>query len=347
MSMIDSEVFSGRRGVKYVGQYKPVTPYSFAGNLVICPAERSAFPYGPQGGEIYLNISYLVGPDEMTNEVLETTYREWLIFDSFILNDHYPILFYDDNRAGKLETVPFRSGGKQDSEQLDYKQINYANMGDFLSLTSPAKECLPVISYSELYDRYQQVPRSIKDMIEWYVSTPNRPFTRYRAFSNIAYSQIIHMVILLETLIDKSPTCPSALAPCGICGYKPQPHPRMRRKKWLQTYLCSKITDDKIVEEYISIIEAGQVLRNKNVHVPTFDRSSLREIPSGQTHTYGIDRAVQEYKDDIYALESLSVSIRTVARYILLNNAFGVAHFPKLNPLKVTCVSSNVGSGEQ
>jgi hypothetical protein len=93
-----------------------------------------------------------------------------------------------------------------------------------------------------------------------------------------------------------------------------------------------------VVAEYALIIEAAFALRNKIAHVPVFDRSTMPEVPVGQTHEYGTERAVEEYRNDNAALQSLLVSARTIAHHLLLKKAFAIHSFRKLSSLKVTTV---------
>ncbi len=333
--MMNDERYADRLCARYLGQHKPIAPYPLTNGLLILPAGSGMFPYGP-GGEIRLNISFLVGSKEMSNSDLIIKYREWLVFDSFVLNDHFPIFYFDESKTGILEIVP--TGELHEEATPDYKQIDYGNIADVVLMTAPEKKELPKISYSDLFAIYCGLPSEIREMLEWFVSEPYLPFTRDKAFSNTNYWQLVHKTILLERLIGMPPKCSGSFGPCTVCGLSLPPHNSVPRRKWLRQYLATRIDNDGIAEEYASVIEAGVDVRNKIAHVPMFDRSSMPELVPGEPQTYGVDRAIGEYEHDSVALNSLLNSLRDIARFLLLDKAFRIKYFPSLRPLKVVRV---------
>ncbi len=74
-------------------------------------------------------------------------------------------------------------------------------------------------------------------------------------------------------------------------------------------------------------------------HTPQFDRSVFPELSPGEQVKYGIDKAIERYKDDSVALASLLISVKTIARYLLLDKAFAIRYFPRLKPLNVTLIN--------
>lgn len=335
-SAMDSQAFESRRGVRYLGQYKPIAAYPLADGLVILPAGWDMFPYGP-GGQMHLNISYLVGPNELSDSALAKIYRKWLIFDAFVLHDHFPIYHFDDNKVGNIEVVP--AGLPTMATSPDYKQIDYGAIGHLVLMAKPTEAGLPVLSYSELFGIYQGLPSELKEMIEWSVSLPFRSFTRPDAFFNTNYWQLFHATILLERLIGIPPACPESFGTCTICGFTPSPHYTVRRRDWLRQVLTGCIDSAEVVEEYARVIGMGFLVRNKIAHVPLFDRSAIPDFPLGEMQTYGIERAVTEYDHDNVALQSLLILLGDIARYLLLDRAFGTKYFPRLRPLNAVRVS--------
>lgn len=336
---MDNQAFEGCRGVRYLGQYKPIAAYPLADGFVILPAGWGLIPYGP-GAQIRMNISYLVGPNELSDSALAQAYRKWLIFDAFVLNDHSPIFHFDDSKVGKVEVVP--AGLPTTAPSPDYKQIDYGAIGHIVLEMKPTEEGLPVLSYSELFGIYQGLPSELKEMIEWSVSLPFRSFTRPDAFFNTNYWQLIHATILLERLIGIPPGCPESLGTCATCGFSPSPHHAVRRRDWLRQVLASCIDNAEVAEEYARVIDVGVLVRNKIAHVPLFDRSAVPDFPFGEMQTYGIERAVTEYEHDNVALQSLLVQLGEIARYLLLDRAFGTKYFPKIRPLNAV----RIGGGE-
>lgn len=112
------------------------------------------------------------------------------------------------------------------------------------------------------------------------------------------------------------------------------------RERWLQKALANRIADAEVAQEYARVINVGIKVRNKIAHVPLFDRSAHLEWPAGQTQVYDVDRAVKEYGHDSAALLSLLTSLHGVARYLLLDRAFGTKHFVRPRPLKTMRITS-------
>ncbi len=303
-----------------------------------------------RAGQVGLNICYFTGPDGLSDTELTTRYREWLAFDAFVLHDHYPIQFYDENETGRVESVP--AGVPRSSNLLaDYKQIDYDRIAPvMLRAEGLANEGVSSLSYADLFAAYERLHFELKDMIEWYVSVPHSYFTRPNAFFSVNYWQLVHTMILLERLIGLPPDCPHHFEKCPACGSSPQSHYRLPRREWRKQFLATQIKDFEVEEEYAQLIDAGVSVRNKIAHVPYFDRSTYPELFPGERQAYEINRAVTEHDCDRVALHSLLISLREVARYLLLDRAFGTKYFGRLRSLNVICIgsskTSDVGSGK-
>jgi len=176
-------------------------------------------------------------------------------------------------------------------------------------------------------------------MIEWSVSQPYRSHSRAGAFFNPNYWQLFHTMVLLEKLLGRTPTCSQDFGKCHVCGRKPPAHEPMTRREWFQQFLAKHINHEELVQEYARAIETGVLVRNGFAHNILFDSSTFPETPSGEPQEYGIDRAIAEYLGDSNALKALLLSLSRIARYILLNRAFGVDYFPRLPQLKSLRVS--------
>lgn len=336
-----NQSFDGRRCIRYLGQYKPTIPYPLENGFVIVPAGSGMFPYGPIG-EINLNVCFFVGPDGVSDTDLSNAFRHWLVFDSFLLDDHYPIYFFDDNKIGFVEDVPTNIPSTAQGD--GYKQVDYGNIAKQVFWPPQGREGLPILAYSALFERYNALPRDLQEMIEWSVSYPFRSHTRFSAFFNTNFWQLIHAVILLEKLVGFPPSCVKSPGKCD-CGSKLHPHHSISRNEWLRAWLARRVESAEVVEEYSKVVEKAISIRNKMAHTPQFDRSVLPELSAGEQVTYGIDQAIEGYKNDSVALQSLLISVKNIARYLVLDKAFATGYFPKLNPLNA--VQINGGSSSQ
>lgn len=332
-----NQVFDGRRGIQYLGQYKPTAPCPLVNGFAIVPAGSGMFSYGPIG-QVNLNVCYFVGPDGISDTDLSEAFRHWLVFDSFLLGDHFSIYFFDEGKIGAVDVVPadILSTAQGDG----YKQVDYGNIANQVFWPPQAPEGLPVLAYPALFERYKALPSNLQEMIEWSVSYPFRSHTRISAFFNTKFWELIHAVILLEKLIGRPPVCEKTFGQCA-CGYKPEPHNSISRKKWLRQFLSSRVASAKVVEEYAKVVEEAISIRNKMAHTPQFDRSVLPELSPGEQVMYGIDEAIKGYKHDSVALESLLISVKKIARYLLLDEVFATRYFPNLKPLNTVLIKGD------
>jgi len=333
---MNSSSFEGHRAIRYLGQYKPIAPYPLTEGLLIVPAGWGMFTWGY--GEMRLNVSYLVGPDELSDQALADIYRKWLAFDAFILHDSIPITYFDNNTIGAIDVIP--ADVSPLSQNPDYNQIDYENIAHIALTEKPSEENLPSISYATLFASYIQLADELKEMIEWYVSLPFRWFIRPNSFFNTNYWQLIHAVILLERLIGQPPRCLDSVGVCATCNTHPQRHYSMTRRDWLRKFLADRINSVEVRDDYARTIDTAISVRNKIAHTPLFDRSESPEFPIGETQTYGIDRATTDYEHDFIALQSLLFSLREISRYLLLDQAFGTKYYPKLKSLNAVRIAS-------
>ena len=325
---------NGNQAIKYVGRYKPNRTYSIGNGLIIMPAGSDMIEYGFGSTTIKIrhNISYLTSENGTPNPGLKEKYREWLVFDAFILNDDFPIRAFDAQKIGHIETVP--SSFAVEPPNADYWQPDYNNIsGAIFSYAHNSPE-LPTISYSETYQRYLCLPTATKEMIEWFVSFPtylSQAYCRSNPFFNLNYWQIFHTTILIESLIGLPDSCPQSPKKCA-CGNPLHPHHAMSRSKFLKEFISLRINNHEIAEDYANTVETGYAVRNPFAHSPQFDRST-HKAPLEQPEIYDINRVATDFKHDSAALMLLAISIRDVARFLLLNDAFGIRFFPPLRKL--------------
>lgn len=317
--------YTGQRGMRYIGMFKPTVPYAIGHGLMIVPAGWGFFEIPAYLGEYRANVSYVVGDESLTDEQLTTGYRDLLIFDAFVMNDNLAICFYDANLL-QLEVVKFGveegvAGDKDDK----HNQIDYSNITPHV-FAGPIGVEVPPLSYEELYDRYRNLAKSDKEIIEWLAAKP-RPAPRRDGFANSNYWQLLHLNVLLERIIGLPPTCPGKMGVCAVCGRQPQPHYSMSRRDWLRQSLSGRIADADLVEKYVSVVEAARYVRNKSAHGPHFDRSRMPVRQVGDSISYDTASAIAGYQNDSVALSTLIASLEILARCLVLDQILDVKYY--------------------
>ncbi|MFL9909174.1 hypothetical protein [Paraburkholderia sp. RL17-337-BIB-A] len=166
---MDNSPLNDRKGVRHLGQYKPTTAYQLANEFLLTPSARVAVPYGEEG-QIYLNSLYFSTLDIQIESRLREAYRQWIIFDAFVLDDHFPIYCYDTGKSGDIEAI--RSDISSQSVLLDYKQIDYDNILSYFLGLDAGDGNQTTTSYADLFFIYKNLDSDLRGMIEWYVSRP-------------------------------------------------------------------------------------------------------------------------------------------------------------------------------
>jgi len=322
-------------GIKYYGQHKPNSSYSLGDGLYIVPGAWEMVD--DRGAHIRQNISYFVATELESEDSLRKKYRDWIIFDSFILYDGFPAYFYDENKIGnaieKFEPSFIDSSDhSKEPKSEDYNDI------DRIVFSTQDKQMK--LSYLDLYKDYATLSKEDKELIEWFVANPSRSYTRQNSIYNDSYWQLFHLTVILDTLIGIPPNCAHKYENCPECGFEPYPHYSVRRNIWLDDYINNLINVKDVKDQYSEIIILAFQLRNKFAHSPLIDRSELPEIQIGSKDIYRHDRAIEEYKQNSIALRSLLSSLNQICRYLLLNKLFKLNFFKKIKPLHVACVGN-------
>lgn len=324
-------------GIKYYGQHKPNSSYSLEDGLYIVPGAWEMVD--DNGGQIRQNISYFVATELESEDSFRKKYRDWIIFDSFILYDGFPAYFYDENKIGNTIEVfePSFIDSSDHSKEYPMGSEDYNDI-DRIVLVTQDKQM--ELSYLDLYKDYAALSKKDKELIEWFVASPSRNYTRLNSIYKNSYWQLFHLVVILDTLIGIPPRCAYKYENCPECGFEPYPHYSVSRKIWLDDYLNNLINVKNVKDQYNEIISQAFKLRNSIAHYPLIDRSELPEIQIGFTDLYCHDRAIEEYKQNSIALRSLLLSLNQICRYLLLNKLFKLNFFKKIQPLHVTCVGN-------
>lgn len=324
--------FNDRKGVVYFSQFKPTAPYVLTDDIVIVPSGGLMLPMH-NGASIWMSRSYFVAPADWADNVVSERFRDWLVFDCFTMMNNHGTAHYDDNRH-VVEIIPNSNDGSDQRNALDYGDV----IGFLVGEPFAKPKDLPVMSYANLYCAFLMLPPEIRSAIEWFVSQPPSP-RRFDPFFG-SYWGLLHMTILIENLIGLPPTCERPFAECEVCKAPSRPHYKVSRKRWLRQELAYRMGGTQLAEDYASVIEKAKSVRDNMSHRPHFDRSTIPFINVGQTASYGVDRAINEYKFDSNALLALLISLRGIAHALLVDQAFGIKHFTPLPELKVTTIGS-------
>ncbi len=331
--MISIDKFEGRKGIKYFGQFKLNEPVEIDQDVFIVPAGWDWIDFG-NGLSGRACVSYFVGPESWSDSENLDRFRDWVIFDCFVMWNPYGISLYD---KGKLPIEPVRhnayNNGPVGKEDADYT-IDSADICCTLVQEFERPTHIPKTSYPELYAMYRGMGRAKKEMIEWAVSTPPSPVQPNAFFGS--YWSILHKAILIDSIVGPPPTCSEKTETCQKCGRPPQDHHAMSRKDWLKHFLIDRIKDEAIAEEASSTITAALQIRNPMSHGPHFDRSTRPSMATHfETRTYSHLDAIKAFKSDSHALGALNAMLYRLAHSLAVSEAFEVSYFRPAEALKV------------
>jgi len=326
----------GQRGVRYYSQFKPVEPCELLNGIIITPSGwQMLIPR--EGVSIRVCRSHFIGAAEWSNKELIKRFRDWLIYDSFVMETN-GAAYFDENLL-QIEEVNYSIlKGSPGDEDDKYNAYDYTDITRFLVEEFTKPELLPSISYSNLYAKYCALSVEDKDLLEWYISTPPSP-KRFDAFFGYYWS-LFHLTVLIEKIVGLPPKCARFQTPCKDCGMTPPPHALKTRGTWLREELKNRIGDAAIAEQYATLIEAAKSVRDSMSHGPLFDHSSQPEMHfHGETFSYDANRASSEFREDINALIALLVSLRSIAHALIVDRVFATKHYHVQKPMKVTHIT--------
>ncbi|OYV88856.1 MAG: hypothetical protein B7Z57_14385 [Acidiphilium sp. 37-60-79] len=280
---------------------------------------------------LWMSRSHFVAPQNWQDGLVLKRFRDWLVFDCFVMMNSHGAAHYDDNRH--VFEIVHSSGGDGDLRNaVDYNDV----VGFLVGVHAERPKGLPVRSYADLYDAFQGLDSKTRAAIEWFVSQPPTP----RRFDPLfgQYWGLLHMTILIESLIGLPPNCECQSAECQVCGALSRSHHKMSRREWLRQELMRRVEDTTLVEQYVLLIQAGKKVRDPMSHGPHFDRSIRPRMNPGEAVSYDASRAIDEFKNDTDALETLLASLRDLAHALLVDEAFSVKYYRRPSGLKIAMV---------
>ena len=93
MSQID---FRGRRAILYYGLFKPKAPYDIGDDTFVVPSGWQMVSMG-SGALLRMCRQHFVAPADWSDELVWKRFREWLIFDSFVMQNSHAARLFDEN----------------------------------------------------------------------------------------------------------------------------------------------------------------------------------------------------------------------------------------------------------
>ncbi len=324
--------FHGRRGIVYYSQFKPNAPYAVADGIFVVPSDGQMVPMHG-AASIWMSRSHFVTPTDWSDGIAWERFRDWLIFDCFVMMNGHGAVHYDDNRHF-FEIIANPAGACDPRYAVDYSDVTGFLVGTHFARPS----YLPSRTYSELYDAYRLLAPKVKSAIEWFVAQPPSPHRLDPLFGN--YWGLLHIAILIEDVIGLPPNCEHPPEQCKVCGKVPQPHRKISRGAWLRQELLRRLQNPQLVEAYAKLIERAKRVRDGTSHGPLFDRSTHPDMRHGEVIAYDVGRTLADFDQDSNAVMALLVALREIARALLVDHAFGIKHFTEQPKLKSTLISS-------
>lgn len=301
------------------------------GNLKILPHKRMSFVQYP-GINMFTN-SLLVE----YSPKFEKEFRDWLLFHSFILNDSFGIIGYnnllssDVTEAGELS----RQTNFNDLTKLKFTSL-HCSKSDFRNK-----------SYIQLYNAYLETNQEEKNAIRNTMikletgGKFNQPNILDSSFWQLmpAYS-VIEFIIGKQEHCTIKHTCSSE--DCSFYNINIPSHNKRTYLKNIETYFISRSMDVNIIDKYLEIIKLVYVnLRNYIVHNSLMPLSSHLEQQNGTTITHDLEKIKQDLLVDATSLLSLTYILNDIARILLLDRLFNTGSFPDISPLKSTSIISS------
>jgi hypothetical protein len=200
--------FDGRRGVLYFSQFTPIGPYAIDDSIVVVPSGGIMLPMHG-GASLQMSRSYFVAPVDWPDSFVSERFREWLIFDCFVMMNSHAAEHYDNN-FHVVEIIAHPEDGGDLRNAVDYSDV----AGFLVGVHVARSEGLPVRSYAGLYDAFRVLPQETRSAIEWFVSQPPSPRRLNPLFG--PYWGLLHIMILIENLIGLPSHCECMSQTCEV-----------------------------------------------------------------------------------------------------------------------------------
>lgn len=327
-------------------QWSPASDYELAVDIRLKPANRTAYTEGLAGATLYQDTCLYITASA-TPEEHEAKLRTWVLFHALVFDSG--ALLMHQYEAGTLKTegpVDSYDDIAADASSSAYV-CDYDDIGAQVYFPSGTTE---EIRYQRLFEQYSGLNRAKAHLarVFLYQTEPmTMPNAKYSLFKETKlYWQITNYVTVLEAIIGHAPNCTSVLR-CDVCGRSLPPHRQQSEAEWNKNYLTDLGIDTTTRDEYLQVLAAAySKIRHPVAHGSALATPTYLFPLAGETETYDVARSIEDFGADMSALYSLSLSVREVTRYLLLNHLFALRAFPGLRSFHVTSVGPRLSDVE-
>lgn len=190
------------------------------------------------------------------------------------------------------------------------------------------------MSYKSIYENYLASEESYLVAVKNYFLAQDVNFNKRLRTFNTSYWQVVMLMSAMEALLPKPEFCKGE---CSTCKTNINHVTAMVDKDWNEL-LFKRIKDKEVRKQYRLILDVARTkIRNDTVHnglAPSFIGAMPVAMPDGITE-YTTEKAIEEYGNDSYSLESLIDQLEQICRYLLLNQIIREDVFPPLKGIEV------------
>src|SRR5258708_4014465 len=319
--------------------WSPDATYQLTDKITLKSAGNRPIPlYSIASGTANFDTVYLISSSP---DVMEQTQflRTWVMFHDFIFDFQRLCQFFEreflDNRDNPIFVRSIEELHQE--PEANVRTIDFDNIAE--GIYHPYKPSTQ-LSYRRLFERYQRFTESEQWLLKSYlfqVETRNTYSITHNLFEDTRkYWQITSYVTLLETILGHAEECEGSGELCSKCNKKLPPHRKMSERDWRAAELFRLIGNEEVKNQYAQVINAAYEIRHRTAHAGKLSSPLYPEMSDAEV--YNIARAIQDQKKDMFALDTLLVSVMRVLRYLLLDMFFDLKTFPPLPESQVTTI---------
>ncbi len=254
--------------------------------------------------------------------------NEWVMFHTFIFNNHISIDWYESFNFGTDKLIP--------EGECTYL-IDYSDISDRIHFPS---KCSLGLSYVDLFTIFKASSNEDKALIKNYFNSwgPIVPEPAGRKIRDDSFWRILVLFSIIETLIGDIPKCKERI----VCSKHNQVHEHndLSPKDWIKNRLTEIISDTAVVQQYFDVIwEVRQNIRHKTVHKGAAPESDFI-MQNEPEITWDWARVSELWNTDKTAFLGLKTHMSQITRSLLLERVFNIQCFFPLAPLKSVTINS-------
>ncbi len=261
--------------------------------------------------------------------------QKWALFHAFITGFYFLSDLLDKGYIHEHQEAT-EVNAIHESQNEGMLLIDFDNVGNILYNPYDSSAPSTTVTYKSLFELYDSLDgRNVGLIYAWLlrIEPVQARVMGFPLFQGMRqHWQIAAYVSILEAIIEHAPNCPDSVKSCSKCGKQNLvPHRSQSEREWRKAFLEKVIPDEEVRKEYLTAINAAfDEIRNKTAHpgtvpVPDYVKDTVR-IDTVGTKKYSLANSIQEFRNDIMALNSLALSIKEATRYLLMNKIFGLEH---------------------